>query len=164
MSSNRWAPLLVLAAVLATACSSSGSNLSSDCTALCGKVSSAGCAQSTCVSDCEDTSPLPSSCVSAYETLVHCGASSGTVVCTSSSDNVAGCESQAVDMDNCLSANSVSCPSGNYDLTCQNIVCTSTEVTAQCRATNGTYVNTHLSLPCSYVSNCNGQLTCSQTC
>jgi hypothetical protein len=83
------------------------------------------------------------------------------------------CSSQAMAMSACLGGDpsmcasgggAAACPSGSYGGSCTDIQCTSTEVQASCRALNGTYVNTQLSLPCPSVSNCNGQLTCTSSC
>ncbi len=160
--------LVAIVALIAQGCggssASSGADLAADCETLCGKVSAAGCASPTCESSCEDTSSVPSSCTALYDALIACGASSGTVGCTSSGDSIGGCESQAAAVAACVNGGGTSCPAGSYTETCEDIDCTGGDLTAACRAEDGSYSESLLPLPCSYVSNCNGQLTCSASC
>lgn len=176
----RTRTITCMAAAMAVGCSSGGggssgggssggesSSLDSNCNALCNKVSAAGCqSQETCLSQCEDLSSVPASCQSAYDTLIACGATSGSVGCTSSGESIGRCDSQAQAVADCVKGSSpaATCPSGSYSETCNDVECTTTTVTASCRTSSGTYLSSSLALPCSSVSNCNGQLTCSPTC
>ncbi len=107
VADNRsWALSIILALGLGTACGSGDANsLQSNCSTLCRKVASAGCmTESECASSCEDTSTLPSACVADYESLIECGATEGTVGCTSGGESIGGCQAQAAAVNACATA------------------------------------------------------------
>jgi hypothetical protein len=89
-----------------------GGGLYESCQVLCGRVASAGCTtQSACAASCEDTSTLPATCISLYDNLIACGASSGTVGCTSAGgQSIGGCDSQAEAVNTCAQAVAVPSP------------------------------------------------------
>jgi hypothetical protein len=82
----------------------SGPNLDEDCHSMCQRASALGCGTlAGCVATCEaGATTIPPDCVAAYEGLIHCGATQGSVTCTSSGENIGGCDAQATAVQACV--------------------------------------------------------------
>jgi hypothetical protein len=110
------AMVALLAAGLVSGCSSSssgsggggGGGLDGNCQTACNKVAAAGCGDSECLSSCEDTSAIPSACLSLAEELTSCAATSGTVSCNGDNYTIDGCETQAAAYSSCASTGGTS--------------------------------------------------------
>jgi hypothetical protein len=73
---------------------------SNNCGAYCTKLETAGCAPANCATDCSGKA----TCVPAWNSLVQCAATTGTVTCTGTTANIAGCDSQKQAYADCTSS------------------------------------------------------------